>query len=224
MDTKSPADFANYDEWISYVRENIPAAEQPHALASGRTELFKSFYQVRKRTFPVEFAHQLERLQTLREPERTNELESLNQRIFANLTGFLFNQVRSKAVVADAVIPASSSIRTQHLLDHLTERNPNFALWTAYKNIMKADFDAQGWEDYLREELGPERSEDVAFTRAMAELDGLLLYFRDRNLPLPKYFFERCCFLHSLRDPERMLQTRSLLNTLVAEIEACASA
>jgi hypothetical protein len=224
MDTKSPADFANYDEWISYVRENVPAAEQSYTLASGRAELFKSFYQVRQRTFPVEFVHQLERLQTLREPERTNELQSLNQRIFANLTEFLFDLVRSKAAVADAVIPASSSTRTQHLLDHLTEKNPSFALWTAYKNIMKANFDAQAWEDYLREELGPERSEDVAFTGAMGELDGLLLYFRDRNLPLPRYFFERCCFLHSLRGPERMLQTRSLLNTLVAEIEVCASA
>ena len=185
MDMKGPSEFTNHDEWISYVRENIPAADQAYALAYGRTELFKGFYQVRQRTFPVEFAHQLELLQTLREPERTNELESLNQRIFASLTELLFDQSQSKVIASEEVVPTSPSKRTQQLLDHPTESNPNFAVWIAHKNVMKADFDAQDWEDYLGEELGPERSEDIAFTRAMAELDGLLLYFRDRNLPLP---------------------------------------
>jgi len=224
MDTKSPADFTNHDEWISYVRENIPAAGQPYALACGRTELFKSFYEVRQRTFPVEFAQKLERVETLGEPGRTSELESLNRRIFANLTESLSDQAQSKVIAADAVIPASPSRRTQQLLDHLTARNPNFALWIAYKNVMKADFDAHGWDDYLCAELGPESSDDIAFTCGMAELDRLLLYFRDRNLPLPRHFFEHCCSLHYLRGPERMLQTRDLLNILTAEIEACTSA
>jgi len=224
MDTKSPADFTNHDKWISSVRASIPAARQRYALACGRTELFKSFYEVRELTFPIEFVQQLESVQTLREPERTKELESLNDRIFANLTEYLFDQSQSKVIASDEVIPASPSKRTQQLLDHLTESNPNFAVWIAYKNVVGGQFGAQGWEDFLCQELGPESRDEIAFTRGMAELDGLLLYFRDRNLPLPKYFFERSCFLHSLRGPERMLQTRSLLNTLVAEIEACASA
>ncbi len=58
----------------------------------------------------------------------------------------------------------------------------------------------------------------------MADLDKLLLYFRDRNLPLPRYFFERAWFLHYLRGPERMLQTRALLNTLATETGECTCA
>jgi hypothetical protein len=76
----------------------------------------------------------------------------------------------------------------------------------------------------LQPELDSKNEADIAFTLAMRELDQLLRYFRDRNLSLPKYMFERSWFLHLLHEPERMVQTRALLNTLTAEIEACASA
>ncbi|MGB0124392.1 MAG: hypothetical protein WA419_16655 [Silvibacterium sp.] len=224
MKDKTPSDFHNHDEWLSYVRENIPVTGQPYALACGRTELFRSFCALREQTFPTEFAVELERLRALREPERTNKVESLNQRILASLTEFLFDKAQAKANVADAIIPISPAKQVQHLLDHLTEKNPYFALWTVFKSGIGGNFDAQGWEDYLRGGFGPESEDDIAFTYAMVELDKLLLYFLDRNLPLPKYFFERCWFLHYLRGPERMLQTRALLNTLTAETEACASA
>ena len=81
-----------------------------------------------------------------------------------------------------------------------------------------------GRKDYLCKELGQECEDDIAFTHAMVDLDKSLLYLLNRNLPLPKYFFKRCWFLHHLRGPERMLQTRALLNTLTEETEACASA
>jgi hypothetical protein len=224
MNDKTPSDFHNHDEWLSYMRENIPTTGQPYALACGRTELFRSFYALREQTFPTEFALELERLRALREPERTNKLEPLNQRILASLTKFLFDKAQAKANVADAIIPISPAKQVQQLLDHLTEKNPYFALRTVLKSGIGDNFDAQGWEDCLREELGPESEDDIAFTHAMVELDKFLLYFLDRNLPLPKHFFERCWFLHYLRRPERMLQTRALLNTLTAETEACASA
>jgi hypothetical protein len=224
MNDKTPSDFHNHDEWLSYVRENIPATGQPYALACGRTELFRSFYAVREQTFPTEFALEQERIRTLREPERTSKLESLNHRILAGLTKFLFDQAQAKAIVADAIIPISPTKEVQHLLDYLTEKNPYFALWIVFKSCVRGNFDAQSWEDYIRKELGPESEDDIAFTHAMVDLDKFLLYFLDRNLPLPKYFFERCWFLHYLRGPERMPQTRTLLNTLAAETEACASA
>jgi hypothetical protein len=224
MKGKTPSDFHNHDEWLSYVRENIPATGQPYALACGRTELFRSFYAVREQTFPTEFALELECIRTLREPERTSKLESLNQHIQASLTKLLFEKAQAKAIVADAIIPISPTKQVQQLLDHLTEKNPYFALWTVFKSGVGGNFDAQAWEDYLREEFGPESEDDIAFTHAMAELDKFLLYFLDRNLRLPKYFFERCWFLHHLRGPERMLQIRALLNTLTAETESCASA
>ncbi|HEY0308150.1 MAG TPA: hypothetical protein VGB94_08315 [Acidobacteriaceae bacterium] len=224
MDNKTPSSFSSHDEWLSYVRENIPAAGQPYALAYGRTELFKSFYELRKQAFPIEFTQELKSIHALHDPERTNRLESLNQRIFASLTAFLLTQAQPEVVTADAALPVSPREQVQELLDYLTSRNPYFALWTGYKNGIEGDFDAAGWEKHLCEKLGPESQDDIAFTRSMVELDKLLLYCRDRNLLLPRYFFERCWFLHCLRGRERMLQTRAVLDTLTAEIAACVSA
>jgi hypothetical protein len=224
MNDKIPSDFSNHDQWLSYVRDNIPVARQSYALACGRTELFKRFYEVRQQTFPVEFAEELKRIGELSEPERTDNLELLNRRILGSLTAFLSDERGPRRVEADEDIAESARDEIQRLLDHLAEKNPYFALWTAHKQGIEGNFDAQRWGDHLSQELGPESERDIAFTRAMVELDKLLLYFRVRNLPLPEYFFGRCWFLHYLRGPERMLQTRALLNALTAEIEACASA
>jgi hypothetical protein len=225
MNDKIPSDFSNHDQWLSYVRDNIPVARQSYALACGRTELFKRFYEIRQQTFPVEFAEELKRIGELSDPERTDNLELLNRRILGSLTAFLSDERGpGRRVEADEDIAESARDEIQRLLDHLAEKNPYFALWIAHKQGIEGNFGAQRWEDHLSQELGPESERDIAFTRAMVELDKLLLYFRDRNLPLPEYFFGRCWFLHYLRGPERMLQTRALLNTLTAEIEACASA
>jgi hypothetical protein len=58
----------------------------------------------------------------------------------------------------------------------------------------------------------------------MVELDKLLSLFHDGNRVLPGLIFERIWFLHSLRGPERMLQTRAVLGMLTAELAACISA
>lgn len=224
MDTKTPSDFGNHDEWLAHVRENVPAAGQYYALACGRTALFKSFYEVRRQSFPVEFTEELEQLKALCEPERTIQLESLNQRIFTSLTELMFNRTQTKGEEVEAVALPSPREQIQTLLNHLVQKNPYFSLWTAYKNRQEGNPNADDWEHYLREELGPESEDDIAFSRAMGDLDKLLLHFLDRDLSLPKYFFERCWFLDYLRGPERMLQTRALLNTLTGEMEACASA
>ena len=222
MSNMLPSNFSNHEEWISYVRDHVPVAERAYALACGRTELFKSFYEVRKRAFPVEFEQNLARIRILPEPKRTVDLESLNEHIFASLTDFLFNEAQSNAVEAAAVAPPPPREQVRELLDHLTQKNPYFAVWVVFKSGAE-NSDTESWEDYLGRELGTEGRDEVAFTRAMAELDKLLLYFHDRDLPLPRHFFERAWFLHYLRGPERMLQTRALLNTLTAETGACES-
>ena len=224
MNAKKPTDFSNHDAWLAYVRENVATNEQPYVLASGRTELFRNFYEARHRTFPIEFAQELEVISTLVEPERTSRLEQLNDQIFAAITRFLFDQTKQNPVRSDDVMPVSSRERIEELLAYLGEKNPYFALWIAYKEARKDRSPANGWEQHLsqRPELASE--DDKSFTRAMAELDRVLLYFRDKDLPLPRYFFERCWFLHHLHGPERMLQTQALLNTLTAEIGPCASA
>jgi hypothetical protein len=85
MNDKIPSDFSNHDQWLSYVRDNIPVARQSYALACGRTELFKRFYEIRQQTFPVEFAEELKRIGELSDPERTDNLELLNRRILGSL-------------------------------------------------------------------------------------------------------------------------------------------
>ncbi|WP_263359498.1 hypothetical protein [Acidicapsa ligni] len=223
MSIKSRAEFSKQDEWISYVHDCVPVADRAYALASGRTELFKSFYDVRRRTFPVEFATALERIHVLSEPERTIRLEQLNEQIFESLTGLLFDDAQSKRVGDQSITPASPKKQVEELLDHLIKKNPYFALWTTYKSSVAEESGARDWDEHLCQELGMTDGEEVEFTRAMADLDKVLRYFRDHNISLPRHFFERTWFLHYLRGPERMLQTRALLNTLTAEIRECTS-
>ena len=112
----------------------------------------------------------------------------------------------------------------QELRDHLAKKNPYFALWTVYKVGVNDRSIADGWDDFLLLQIGIDSPEEVVFIRAMVELDKLLSLFHDSNRALPRHFYERAWFLHYLREPERMLQTRSLLNMLTAEIAACTSA
>jgi len=218
---KTRSDFTNHDEWLRYVRENVPTAERSYALACGRTELFKRLYAVRKEALPPEFSAELERIHALGEPERSAELDALNQRILESLSGVLRVEAQPTGTDITHKRPAND---VRELLDHLTEKNPYFALWAAYKDGTRGQLDAQSWEEYLSNAMGPESRDNIAFTRAMVELDRLLRYFLGNRLPLPEYFFDRCWFLHYLKEPERMVHTRVLLSTLAAEIKPCASA
>jgi hypothetical protein len=224
MPVRRRTDFDNQDEWISYVRDFVPVVEREYVLACGRTELFKSFYEVWRHEFPAEYTQELGRIQPLSEPYRTDSLERLNERIFAGLTELLFQKPQPKEFESAALAPVSPKQQVQELLNHLAEKNPYFALWVDYKRGLAEKSDTNDWDIYLWQELGPEDEDDIAFTKAMADLDKLLLYYRDRNVPLPRYFFERAWFLHYLRGPERMLQTRAVLNTLATETGECTSA
>ena len=224
MPIRSRTEFANQEEWTAYVHDCVPVVEREYVLACGRTELFKSFYEVRKHKFPSEYVRDLERIQALSEPARTESLEHLNDRIFASLTELLLHSATPKQI--EGAPPASTSPReqVQDLLNHLAEKNPYFALWINYKCQFAESVDAKDWDYFLSKELGPENEDAIIFSKAMADLDKVLCYFRDRNLSLPRYFFERAWFLHYLRGPERMLQTRTLLNTLAMESGECTSA
>jgi hypothetical protein len=224
MQNKTPADFGTHDDWLSYVRKEIPATEQPYVLALGRTNLFKRFYEIRKLTFPVEFAQELERIRALFDPVRTSELESLNGRILSKLTETLFDEAQPRITKSEPQTAGTPRQQVRKLLDHLEKKNPYFALWSVYRKNYSESLDSESWHEYLCRELGTESGDEIAFASAMTELDKLLGYFEDRNRALPRYSFERIWFLHSLRERERMPQTRAVLNTLTAEMEACASA
>ncbi len=224
MTKKMPFEFENHADWVAYVHEHIPADEQDYMLACGRTGLFRSFYQIRKQDFPVEFAAELDRSEMLIGQARTIALEHLNERIFANLVQLLLLGTRPAEIEADTAASLTAREQVDELTRHLASKNPHYALWTAYRKTLGDSSIVESWDDYLNQKLGSMNSQDADFTRAMVELDKLLAFFRDHNQALPNFTFERVWFLHYLREPERMLQTRAVLTMLMAETGACTSA
>ena len=219
-----PSDFGSHDDWLLHVRREIPVPEQPYALALGRIDLFRSFYLLQGLTFPIPVAQELERIEMLQDPERTAALEALNGEVLRNLTVHLFNQAQSNASESDSRFLPSPREQIQELRNHLAQQNPYFGLWVVYKRDVKDHPVAEKWGEYLLQELGARSAEEIAFAHAMVELDKLLSLFHDGNRVLPGLIFERIWFLHSLRGPERMLQTRAVLGLLTTELTACASA
>ncbi len=223
MTRKTPSDFTSHDDWLSYVRSEIAVSDQPYALALGRIDLFRSFYRMQGLRFPTQFAEELERIETLHDPDRADALEALNDRILGSLTKQLSNRVPPTPSEDDSRRPSPQE-QIQKLLNHLAQQNPHFRLWIVYKRSVSDYSVAGSWDEYLLQELGAESDEETAFARAMVELDALLTLFHDGNLALPSLTFERIWFLHSLRGPERMLQTSAVLGMLTAELAACTSA
>jgi hypothetical protein len=218
-----PSDFGSHDDWLLYVRREIPVPEQPYALALGRIDLFRSFHRMQGLPFPVQFAGELERIETLHDPMRTAALEALNDTILETLTKHFFDRVRPTSS-EDVEHSPSPRGQIQELRDHLAQRNPYFMLWVVYKRDVKDHPVTEEWDEYLLQELGARSAEEIAFAHAMVELEKLLSLFHDGNRVLPGLSFERIWFLHSLRGPERMLQTRAVLGMLTAELSACTSA
>ena len=223
MQRKSRASFANHDEWLDYVRRELPLHEQPFALAYGRAELFLRFLDLRGRSLPAELEAELERILGLSDPDRAGQLEVLNDRIMAHLIEVLFAEAGPTLDKEKHTRGLTPRQQTQELLDHLASRNPYFRLWIDYKGHAGGEFNGRAWDEFLRRQLGEDDADSLDFAKVMPELDRLLVWFHDREIPLPRYFFERAWFLHFLREPERMAQTRALLSTLVAEIPPCMS-
>lgn len=224
MTRKTPSDFGSHADWLAHVRREIPLPEQPYALAVGRLDLFRAFFRRQGLPFPDHFAEELKHIETLLDPTRTAALEALNGAIFRALTMHLFNRSQPTTSIDEWQIPASPRRQIQELLSHLAQKNPYFALWSGYKSGATDRSVAEEWDDYLAQELGPQCVEEIDFTRSMVELDRLLTHFHDDNLALPRLAFERIWFLHYLRGPERMAQTRAVLGMLMAELGACTSA
>ena len=224
MTRKTPSEFTSHDNWLSYVRREIAVSDQSYALAFGRVDLFRGFYRMQGHEFPAPFATELERINEMHESERTADMETLNKAILANLIQLLADQSPPRLSASDPVAPRSSHEQIHQLRSHLARNNPYFALWTAYKNGEREQLIAEDWHQYLLQQLGTESGEEIAFAHAMVELDKLLTLFQDRNWTLPGLSLDRIWFLHLLRSPERMLQTRALLGMLTAESAACTSA
>jgi len=224
MNANPRISFGDHEQWTTYVRREVPPQEQAYVIALGRTELFRRFYEVRGRVFPEAFRRDIEQIERLNDPQRTEALVSLNNCIFRSLMGLLFAEARPASAPLSAAEGASEPDQIADVLDELSARNPYFALCTGYRQAFGDRLNAAEWDRYLRRKLGPDAEDEICFARAMMEMDTLLRYFRERNLQPPKHFRDRVWFLHYLREPERSVQTRAILSTLATEIEACTSA
>ncbi len=223
MQRKSRASFASHDEWLVYVRLELPRDEQPSALPYGRTELFLRFLELRGQSLPAELKAELDLILGLPNPDRADRLDTLNDRIMAHLIEMLFAESGPTLGQEKHTSQLSPRQQTQELRDHLASRNPYFRLWIDYKRHAGGAFNERAWGEYLCRQLSEDDADSLDFAKEMAELDRLLVWLHDHYIPLPQYFFERTWFLHFLHDPERLAQTRALLSTLVAEIPPCMS-
>jgi len=221
MQRKSRASFANHDEWLVYVRRELSRDEQPTALAYGRMELFLRFLELRGQSLPAELKAELDLILGLPDPDRADRLDTLNDRIMAHLIEVLFAEAEPTLGQEKHTRRLTPRQQTQELRDHLASKNPYFRLWIDYKRHAGGAFNERAWVEYLRRQLSEDDADSLDFAKEMAELDRLLVWFHDQDIPLPRFFFERAWFLHFLREPERMAQTRALLSTLVAEIPPC---
>jgi len=224
MQLRSRASFADHDEWLGYVRRELPRDGQPSALAYGRMELFLRFLELRGQSLPAELKAELDLILGLPDPDRADRLDALNDRIMAHLIEVLFAEAEPTLNQEKHPRRLTPRQQTQELLDHLASRNPYFRLWIDYKGHAGSEFNERAWDEFLRRQLGENDADSLDFAKAMAELDRLLVWSYDHNISLPRHFFERTWFLHFLREPERMAQTRALFSTLVAEIPPCMSA
>jgi hypothetical protein len=222
---KSPTDFANPKDWKAYIRETVTPEEVDYTLAFGRTMLFIRFYEVRGLSFPEEFRAELNRIEELRDPERTALLEALNGRIFTAMTQLLLiaSEGANSATTTSAV-PTSPREAVTNLLDYLARKNPFFALWTHYTKQIQQTPNAPTWEEFVEKEFHGADDPEAEFTLLMGQLGKILVIFRDRNLILPPLHLERIRFLHRLRGPERNLQAVAVVHGLMEALQSCASA
>jgi hypothetical protein len=222
---KSPTDFANPKDWRAYIRETVPPEEVDYTLAFGRTMLFTRFYEVRGLSFPEAFRAEINRIEELRDPERTALLEALNDRIFAATTQLLLTTSEtSNSVTTTCAVPTNPRETVANLLDYLAKKNPLFALWTHYTKQIQLPPNAPTWEEFVEKRFHRADDPEAEFTLLMGQLGTILVIFRDRNLVLPPLHLERIWFLHHLRGPERNLQARAVVHGLMEALQSCASA
>jgi hypothetical protein len=219
MNTQRPSDFTCHEDWLAYVRAEVPERDRDYVLGWGRFELFRHFYQARGISLPVEFVESERHIRGLTGAERVAGQEKLNDLFFADLLNHLAASARGGEQPADNLPVA----QIPDLYDHLGKHNAYFALWLVYKNQMTDGKAADGWRKFLLREL-KEADPDVEFGGLMPTLDLLLRFFQDQKLALPKFAFERIWFLHALRGAERVAQARAVLTMLLTEMDACTSA
>lgn len=222
---KSPTDFAHPHEWREYVRQTVSPDEVGYTLAFGRTIMFARFYEARNQPFPDRFLSELAAIGQLHDPERTEALEALNDRIFADITRFL---LAAAGPEVSERIETDTRISPRELIDelaaYLAKENPFYALWVRYTSPVSEPNGGLAWEEFVAQELGGGTREEIEFVLLVGQLAKLLTYFRERNLALPPHFSGRVWFLHYLPGAERNAHTRALIQELTEATGSCTCA
>jgi len=222
---KSPTDFSHPDEWRQYVRQTVSPEEVGYTLAFGRTIMFARFYEARNQPFPDRFLSEMAAIGQLRDPERTEALEALNDRIFADMTQSLLAAARPEVSErVEIATPVSPCELIDELAAYLTKENPYYALWIRYTSPVSEPNSELAWEEFVAQELGDGTNEEIEFALLVGQLGKLLTYFRHRNLPLPPHFSGRVWFLHYLPGAERNAHARALVQELAEATESCTCA
>lgn len=224
LQLKSLTDFVHPDEWRQYVRQTVSPDEAGYTLAFGRTILFARFYEARNQPFPDRFLSELPAIGQLHDPERTEALEALNDRIFADMTQFLLAAKPKVSERVEISIPVSPCVLIDELAAYLAKENPYYALWIRYTSLVSEPNSELAWEEFVAQELGDGTNEETEFALLVGQLGKLLTYFRDRNLALPAHFSGRVWFLHYLPGAERNAQARALVQELAEAMGSCACA
>jgi hypothetical protein len=222
---KAPTDFGHPDEWRQYVRQSVSPDEVGYTLTFGRTIMLARFYEARNQPFPDRFLSEMATICQLHDPERTEALEALNDRIFADMTQFLLAGARPEVSESgENATPVSSRELIDELAAYLTKENPYYALWIRYTSPVSEPHSELAWEEFVARELGDWTNEEIEFALLVGQLGNLLTYFWHRNLALPPHFSGRVWFLHYLPGAERNAHARALVQELAEATGSCTCA
>ncbi|MGB6721507.1 MAG: hypothetical protein WBE72_11975 [Terracidiphilus sp.] len=171
---------------------------------------------------PDRFLSEMAAIGQLHDPERTEALEALNDRILADMTQFLLAAARPEVSErVEIATPVSSCEPIDQLAAYLTKENPYYALWIRYTSPVSEPNSELGWEEFVAQELGGGTNEEIEFALLVGQLGKLLTYFRHRNLALPPHFSGRVWFLHYLPGAERNAHARALVQELAEATGSC---
>jgi len=221
---KTPNHFRNRDEWQAYVRATVPPDDVPFTLAMGLTDLYREFYQMRSQPFPEGFSLRIERASKLAEPERTRELEAVNEAIMLDSIRFLRSSVPATSAENDYLYSTTPRGAIEDLQEHLRTKNPYFALWTHYTNKVAGKEGAPEWRDYVKKTMGVGEDREIDFALLISDMGRCLEIYYQREMRLPKRFYFQIWFLYRSHGPERNAMTRALMQELVEGLEPCGSA
>ncbi|MDE3103864.1 MAG: hypothetical protein KGK08_01700 [Acidobacteriota bacterium] len=220
---KKRTEFQNQDDWLAYVRATVPPEDVPFILSMGLTDTYREFYEMRSRPFPERFSLEIERISTLAEPERTKELDALNDSIMGDAIQFLMTAagVSTGSGTMSQFTPRGT---IEGLQEHLRTKNPYFALWTHYQDNVAGRDGAPDWRAYAIQKMQTSDDREIDFAVLISELGKCLELYHQREMQLPKHFYSEIWFLYRSNEPERNAMTRALVQELVEGLEPCGSA